>query len=198
MASKSGDDGFDMDDEDVNFEHIARTPEDEQFDKVVSVLEEIILNGRFSDMQSDFCEKNCDIFEETKENKLEYTDIFQKYTRMIEDVIGSALAEKIPGFKMSDLESMLARRPDDLAGEVFETLTAMGDFTEFKDLMIATKNMKTGTGAGAGGLDLSVSGMGVGGSAAPMGLSGLSISGSGAGKGSGGGGLDLSLSGKKL
>jgi ADP-ribosylation factor-like protein 2-binding protein len=193
-------------DEEVNFVHTARTAEDEQFDNVVSVLEEIILNSKFADMQNDYCEQHCDTFEETKENKLEYTEIFNDYTRMVEDIIGRALAEKIPGFRMADLEAMLARRPDELAGEVFETLTSLGDFTEFKDLMIATKSMKARGGMGGamgGGFDLSVSGSGVSGgdmAVGGMGMQGLSVSGTGGGKskGGGGGGLDLGISGKKL
>lgn len=31
---------------------------------------------------------------------------------------------------------------DELGGEVFELLTSLGDFTEFKDLMISHKNSK--------------------------------------------------------
>jgi hypothetical protein len=151
---------------------------------------------------------NCtktDKFEETKENKLEYTEIFNNYTRMVEEIIGKALAEKIPGFKMSDLESLLTRKRDELAGEVFDTLTSMGDFLEFKELMLATKNMKCGGGGGMGGFDLAISGSGMGGGMGG-GVQGLSISGSsgrggggrsGGGAG-GGGGLDLSISGKKL
>lgn len=39
--------------------------------------------------------KILDIFEDVKENKLEYTEIFNNYTKMIEDVISKTLTQKI-------------------------------------------------------------------------------------------------------
>lgn len=65
---------------------------------------------------------------------------------------------------------------------MFELLLSLGDFTEFKDLMISHKQSKTAPAGG--GFDLHISGKGA---AKPS-------SGSGSGKG----GFDLSISGKRL
>jgi hypothetical protein len=44
---------------------------------------------------------------------------------------------------------------DELGGEVFELLTTLGDFTEFKDLMLSYKQSKTMPSLG---LDFAISG----------------------------------------
>lgn len=64
---------------------------------------------------------------------------------------------------------------DELSGEVFDTLLSIGDFLEFKDLMLSFKASKTPVPV-----------------AAPSGPSG----GSKGSKNGGGGGLDLSINGK--
>lgn len=54
---------------------------------------------------------------------------------------------------------------DVLSGETFDLLCSLGDFMEFKDVMVAQKNMKGASasvkasrGTGGSGLDLSISG----------------------------------------
>ncbi len=50
---------------------------------------------------------------------------------------------------------------DELGGEVFELLTSLGEFSEFKDLMIAYKQSKaapTSSGPTGFGLDFAISG----------------------------------------
>ena len=80
---------------------------------------------------------------------------------------------------------------DELSGEIFDLLYSLGDFMEFKDVMVAQKDLKKTTQRGpksAGGLDLSVSGT------AATGRKG----GGGGGGGGGSGGLDLSIAGRQI
>lgn len=49
-----------------------------------------------------------DIFEESAENKLEYTPLFQQYTKMVEDYIESKIKGAFPDLTMPRVESMLA------------------------------------------------------------------------------------------
>ena len=49
------------------------SPEDIYFDTVVEALQDIILDEHFENMQQQFLNKYCQIFEENEENKFEYT-----------------------------------------------------------------------------------------------------------------------------
>ena len=73
---------------------------------------------------------------------------------MVEDVIERKLILKIPGFSMKKFERVLISRKDQLGGEVFDILFSLGDFSEFKDNMIAYKNSSNNSRS----LDLSISG----------------------------------------
>lgn len=69
---------------------------------------------------------------------------------------------------------------DELSGEVFDLLLSLGDFLEFKDLMLSFKRSKAPVETRS----------------APSGPSGKS--GKGGGSGGFGGGLDLCITGKKV
>eukprot|EP01041_Mallomonas_annulata_P002739 gene2739-5394_t len=136
------------------------TAEDNEFDLIVSALEEVILDEEFNIQQTEYCDRHCDIFEDNDENKLEYTDIFQEYTSFIERIIESNLTEKIPDFSMQKFEKLLSTRSDQLSGDVFDLLISLGDFNEFKQLMLSQKRTKN---SGSELLGLSVQGTAFGG-----------------------------------
>lgn len=51
-----------------------------------------------------------DIFEESAENKLEYTPLFQQYTKLVEDYIESKIKSAFPDLTMPRVESLLASK----------------------------------------------------------------------------------------
>ena len=51
-----------------------------KFDHIVGVLESIIMDPEFRSQHEAFCRANCAVFENTEENKLQYTTLFQQYT----------------------------------------------------------------------------------------------------------------------
>jgi hypothetical protein len=62
----------------------------------------------------------CDVcpsetFEDSGENKLEYTTLFNEYQTLVEGLLQQKLSEKIEGFQMEDFERML----EDRRGECF-------------------------------------------------------------------------------
>lgn len=73
-------------DEDDNCDEFEITGEGEQdpetmkFDEIIGALEEFIMNPEFQDAQETFCRGECGPFEDTDENKLEYTEVFDRYT----------------------------------------------------------------------------------------------------------------------
>uniref|UniRef100_H3H109 ADP-ribosylation factor-like protein 2-binding protein n=1 Tax=Phytophthora ramorum TaxID=164328 RepID=H3H109_PHYRM len=93
--------------------------EEAMFDEMIGVLQDILIDPDFVDMQSEFCRNNCgsilmvlavmllgqadsfalcriaEIFDNVSENKLIYMDIFQQYTDLIETFIERRLHEKL-------------------------------------------------------------------------------------------------------
>jgi hypothetical protein len=45
--------------EDVNYEHVSRTAEENEFDTIVTTLEQLLLDPSFQEMQNRFGERHC-------------------------------------------------------------------------------------------------------------------------------------------
>ena len=121
------------DEEEEIFAEDSGSAEDKEFDMIVGILEEILLQGEIMEIQKNFCERHCDIFEDTEENKLEYTEIFRQYTETVEASLEAKLQARIPGFRMQHFESLLkSREEDEISADIFDILLSFGDFNEFK------------------------------------------------------------------
>lgn len=66
---------------------LGENKEDNEFDRIVGALQEVLLDENFERLQKKFCGEHCMHFEATEENKLIYTDIFKKYHEIIESYI---------------------------------------------------------------------------------------------------------------
>jgi ADP-ribosylation factor 2-binding protein len=133
---------FQEDEEEILVEHQSESKEDDEFERIITELENLLFDDKFTTTLNSFYDKNCDIFEDTAENKIEYTKIFQDYTKVVEDIIERNLTSTIPGFKMSRLEALVVSKKDELSGDVFDVLLSMSDFEEFKDLMVSQRHAK--------------------------------------------------------
>lgn len=107
------------------------------FDRVVCALEEALMDVK--DEVAGFCRTNCMQFEPgSGEEKLSYMQIFNEYTALIETALEKALAEKVPELGgLEEVEELLKERPDEIAGDVFDVLVGLGNYSEFKDLMLS-------------------------------------------------------------
>jgi len=96
------DEDFDEEeDEDIAYVSVGGdSGEDDLFDVIVGKLEEIIMDEDFNAQTTDFMVTNCIHFERGDENKLQYMDIFQQYTTLIEEHVERGLKEGIPDFDM--------------------------------------------------------------------------------------------------
>mmetsp|Transcript_24550 Transcript_24550/g.22303 ORF Transcript_24550/g.22303 Transcript_24550/m.22303 type:complete len:152 (-) Transcript_24550:89-544(-) len=139
MESKNGDD------EEILFESTG-TAEDNKFDEIVGKIEEILLGEDFASVQNNFCRSHCNKFHNDEENRPEYMELFNSYVTLMESTIDSMLSSQIPGFNMTQFESMLVERQDEISGEIFDLLSSMGDFNEFKDLMLNYKREQNKSG----------------------------------------------------
>mmetsp|Transcript_35161 Transcript_35161/g.54945 ORF Transcript_35161/g.54945 Transcript_35161/m.54945 type:complete len:227 (+) Transcript_35161:127-807(+) len=121
--------------------------EDDDFDMTIGALEEIMMDEEFQEMQNNFAAENCCHFEDTDENKLVYTEIFGRYTKLIENYIEHRLQENIHGFSMqSFMESLIAREEEMRSSDVFDMLVSCADFDTFKEIMLSYKQQREGGG----------------------------------------------------
>lgn len=96
--------------------------------------------------QMEFFEKHSSVFEDTEENKLEYSPIYESYVYILESVIDSKLNEK---FQPSETEAFYKSFKDNLKtyeeinADVLDTLYGFIDFDKFKARMIQFKNTLT-------------------------------------------------------
>ena len=143
--------------EDDNCDEFEITGEAEQdaetmkFDEIIGALEEFIMKPEFTDAQEAFCRSNCEAFEDTDENKLVYTEVFDRYTGTLESAMEAHLTQAVEGFSMAEFSGMLERRKDELYGDVFDLLMTLSSFEAFKELMLAYKaEAEAGQAAAAG------------------------------------------------
>jgi len=116
--------------------------EDDMFDMMVGKLEEIIMEDDFNEQTTQFLVQHCGVFERGEEHKLEYHDIFQQYTALIEQHIEKGLREGVPGFDMAQFLEMLEKREDEVSADVFEMLLSLSDFETFKESILAYKEQR--------------------------------------------------------
>ncbi|XP_069594841.1 ADP-ribosylation factor-like protein 2-binding protein isoform X1 [Ranitomeya imitator] len=136
--------------EEENFTLSISSPKDAEFDCVVGHLEDIIMDEQFQVLQGNFMEKYYQEFEDTEENKLTYTPIFNEYISLVEKFIEEQLMERIPTFNMSTFIASLQSHRQEMAGDIFDILLTFTDFLAFKEMFLDYKAEKEGRG-----LDLS-------------------------------------------
>jgi len=114
------------------------------FDTIIGYIEDIIISEEFAEMRDNFFNQYCSLFDCGEENKLIYTEIFNKYTQMVEHFLTAQLELKVPDFKMDHFMEDLKQRADSLNGEVFEMLAIQSDFLSFKEMVLDFKLVKEG------------------------------------------------------
>ncbi|KAJ9534448.1 hypothetical protein QJQ45_016144, partial [Haematococcus lacustris] len=140
-----------------------------QFDTIIGALEDILMDPAFEDARETFCRANCSHFEDNGENKLIYTDVFSRYTELLESLIASRLEAAIPAFDMQASRArapslllsrhscvapsqtffmMLDEKKDELMSDVFDLLLSLGDFEAFRELMLSYKRDAAGSSQG--------------------------------------------------
>lgn len=95
-------------------------------------------------MVNQFMECYYHLFEQGEENKIVYTEIYQKYTNLIETFIVQSLNDKMSYFDMDLFALELENKKSQLDGEIFELLYTLTDFLAFKDMVLDYKAFKEG------------------------------------------------------
>ncbi|XP_051953696.1 ADP-ribosylation factor-like protein 2-binding protein [Xyrauchen texanus] len=123
---------------------------DAQFDMVIGNIEDIIMEDEFQHLQQSFMEKYYLEFDESEENKLSYTPIFNEYIEILEKHLEQQLIERIPGFKMDAFTHSINQHKDEVSSDILDMLLTFTDFLAFKEMFIDYRAEKEGRG-----LDLS-------------------------------------------
>uniref|UniRef100_A0A8D0KSF1 ADP-ribosylation factor-like protein 2-binding protein n=1 Tax=Strix occidentalis caurina TaxID=311401 RepID=A0A8D0KSF1_STROC len=117
------------------------SPSDAEFDAVVGYLEDIIMNDDFQLIQRTFMEKHYQEFDDSEENKLVYTSIFNEYISLVEKYIEEKLRDRIPGFNMTAF-TMSLQHKDEMTGDIFDMLLTFTDFLAFKEMFLDYKAVR--------------------------------------------------------
>jgi len=136
--------GADLDgDEDFEFTDTGgHNQEDDEFDELVGALQDIVLDPEFEEQQREFLEKNCMIFEDEEENKIEYMGIFKEYQAKLENFIENRLMEIKPDLNMKKFYNLLETRIEEVDPQLLDMLLTFSDFQMFKEHMLAHKKLQ--------------------------------------------------------
>ncbi|RZB77467.1 ADP-ribosylation factor-like protein 2-binding protein [Asbolus verrucosus] len=160
--------------DDLDISHRCLEASEKYFAQVIGCIEDILMDENFLNLHTEFMEEHWQEFDEGEENKLVYSDIFEKYLETIEKYIETELKKAIPEFKMLEFEYELRyglgkcswflnnftlktwcrneerlisshwKRHNELEGEIFEILSTFSDFVSFKEKFLDYKAMKEG------------------------------------------------------
>jgi len=113
------------------------------FDAVLGELEVLMMDEALNARIDDFTRRNCEVFSDSDENKLEYTALFTEYTSMVEKYIEERLGASVAEFDMVSFCTTLSERAKSdealLDHPALEMLTAYSDFEAFKALMVSAR-----------------------------------------------------------
>uniref|UniRef100_A0A8C0HFD1 ADP-ribosylation factor-like protein 2-binding protein n=1 Tax=Buteo japonicus TaxID=224669 RepID=A0A8C0HFD1_9AVES len=96
----------------------------------------ILIDDDFQLIQRTFMEKHYQEFDDSEENKLIYTSIFNEYISLVEKYIEEKLLDRIPGFNMTAFTMSLQQHKDEIAGDIFDMLLTFTDFLAFKEMFL--------------------------------------------------------------
>jgi ADP-ribosylation factor 2-binding protein len=107
------------------------------FSLILQELEVMLMDEAFNERVDAFAEEHCHEFEDSDENKLIYTALFNDYSAMVETFIEERLGASVQSFDMAGFCATLAERAKANDGDLpppLEMLHSMTDFDAFKEL----------------------------------------------------------------
>ena len=119
---------------------------------VFKTISDLVMGSEFNTASVEFMQKHMNVFEDTDENKLEYSTIHEEYIQILEGTIDSKLFQtysepQIKAFydDFKDNSAQYAKINED----VVDTLYGFVDFNKFKKQMLEVKKQETTTSGDA-------------------------------------------------
>lgn len=122
------------------------------FDETMGILQTILLEEGFCEVQQAFFEKHFHHFNDSDENKFIYTDIFKQYSELVEGYLERELQSRMPDFNMHTFLESLETHRDEIVDDIFDLLLSCSDFITFKQTILSYKTSKEGAGLDLGAL----------------------------------------------
>ncbi|KAJ3596615.1 hypothetical protein NHX12_003019 [Muraenolepis orangiensis] len=119
---------------------------DAAFDAVIGRIEDIIMEEEFQQLQQSFMDKHYMEFDDSDENKLSYTPIFNDYVDLLERHLEQQLMDRIPGFNMTAFTHLLMQHKEEVPGDISDMLLSFTDFMAFKEMFLDYRAEKEGKG----------------------------------------------------
>nr|XP_020460127.1 ADP-ribosylation factor-like protein 2-binding protein [Monopterus albus] len=138
----------DMDEENIAIS--SSSDADAAFDAVIGCIEDIIMEEEFQQLQQIFMEKHYLEFDDSDENKLSYTLIFNEYVDQLEKHLEQHLMERIPSFNMNTFIELLMHHKEEVSTDIFDMLLTFTDFMAFKEMFLEYRAEKEGRGLDLG------------------------------------------------
>lgn len=109
--------------------------------RIFELLGDTLTSEEFTTIQDDFVEQNCNVFEENGDLQPQCMGIYRQYVKLVEDHLLSKLSTEFPDFQFEELIPVIKKydRTNLEYADVFEVLTAVLDFEEFRSLMVSYK-----------------------------------------------------------
>uniref|UniRef100_A0A1Q3FSU7 ADP-ribosylation factor-like protein 2-binding protein n=1 Tax=Culex tarsalis TaxID=7177 RepID=A0A1Q3FSU7_CULTA len=124
---------------------VKRQNSTEYFDTVIGHIEDIVIGEEFQTLVNQFMDCYYLVFEPGEENKIVYTEIYQKYQFLVETFIVESLNDRMRNtFDMERFARELETKRAQLDGEIFELLHTLTDFLKFKEMLLDYKAFKAG------------------------------------------------------
>uniref|UniRef100_A0A8C6SUX2 ADP-ribosylation factor-like protein 2-binding protein n=1 Tax=Neogobius melanostomus TaxID=47308 RepID=A0A8C6SUX2_9GOBI len=120
------------------------------FDAAIGFVEDIIMENEFQQLQQSFMEKYYSEFDDSDENKLTYTAIFNEYVNLLEKHLEQQLMERIPDFNMNTFIQLLMQHKEEVPADIFDMLLSFTDFITFKEMFLEYRAEKEGRGLDLG------------------------------------------------
>ncbi|XP_013889460.1 ADP-ribosylation factor-like protein 2-binding protein [Austrofundulus limnaeus] len=136
-------------DEDL-FDELSSSDTDSSFSVAIGCIQDIIMGEDFQHLQQSFMMKHYLEFDDSDENKLSYTPIFNEYVDLLEKHLEQQLTERIPGFNMNAFIELVVLNKEEVPDEIYDMLLTFTDFVAFKEMFLEYRAEKEGRG-----LDLS-------------------------------------------
>ncbi|CAN9498696.1 unnamed protein product [Ophioblennius macclurei] len=131
-------------DEEEHFAASSSSAAESTFNTVIGLIEDIIMEDDFQLCQQSFMEKHYTEFEDSEENKLSYTPIFNEYVNLLEKHLEQQLVERIPGFHMNTFIQMFMQHKDKVSEDILNMLLTFTDFVAFKEMFLDYRAEKEG------------------------------------------------------
>ncbi|XP_029952895.1 ADP-ribosylation factor-like protein 2-binding protein [Salarias fasciatus] len=132
---------------DMEEEHFAASSSsaaETAFDNIIGLIEDIIMEEEFQQCQQSFMEKYYMEFEDSEENQLSYTPIFNEYVNLLEKHLEQQLVERIPGFHMNTFIELFMQHKDKVSDDILNMLLTFTDFMAFKEMFLEYRAEKEG------------------------------------------------------